>query len=114
MAATGLASHFTGKSPAVLATYRAILEQARSLGPVKEESKKTSIHLVRATAFAGVATRKKWLVLTLKSASDLRSPRIVKHEQASARRWHLEVKLDEPSQVDREVRAWLNAAYDIS
>ena len=40
-----VASHFTGKDPAVLATYRRILDSAKLLGPVTEDPKKTSIHL---------------------------------------------------------------------
>lgn len=50
--------HFENRSPEVKATYAAILNAAKKLGPVKEEAKKTSIHLVRKSAFAGVATRK--------------------------------------------------------
>ena len=113
-APNGVSSHFAGKDPSVLATYEAILGHARSLGPVKVESKKTSIHLVRTTAFAGVATRKSWLILTLKSAADLKSPRIKKHEQASANRWHLEIKLESAARVDNEIKRWLAAAYKLS
>ena len=113
-APNGVSSHFAGKDPSVLATYEAILGHARSLGPVKVESKKTSIHLVRTTAFAGVATCRNWLVLTLKSAADLKSPRIKKHEQASANRWHLEIKLESTAGVDRELKQWLAAAYKLA
>ena len=69
-------SHFDGKDPAVRATYLRLLEAARTLGPVAEDPKKTSIHLVRDTAFAGVATRRSSLILTLKSAKDIRSRRV--------------------------------------
>lgn len=106
--------HFDNRDPAVKATYAAILKAARRFGPVKEEAKKTSIHLVRRTAFAGVATRKNALILTLKSESDLRSTRIAKRERASANRWHLEVRLTEPSAVDEEIVSWLAKAYDLS
>ena len=109
-----IASHFAKKDPSVLATYRRLLDKARALGPVAEEPKKTSIHLVRHRAFAGVATRRSSLVLTLKSASDIRSPRIEKREQTSANRWHVEVRLSAPAQVDRQVIAWLRAAYDLA
>ena len=71
----GVAPHFAGKDPAVRATYQRLLDVARTLGTVTEEAKKTSIHLVRDTAFAGVATRCSSLILTLKSATDIRSPR---------------------------------------
>jgi hypothetical protein len=50
--------HFENRAPEVKATYAAILKAAKTLGPVQEEAKKTSIHLVRKNAFAGVATRK--------------------------------------------------------
>jgi hypothetical protein len=81
---------------------------------VKQEAKKTSIHLVRKSAFAGVATRKSALILTLKSDADVAHKRIGKREQVSANRWYFEVKLEAPEQVDREVRAWLNRAYELA
>ena len=79
-----------------------------------EDAKQTSIHLVRDTAFAGVATRRSSLILTLKSATDLRNPRIQKREQTSANRWHLEVRLEKPADIDRQVTTWLRAAYDLA
>jgi hypothetical protein len=55
-------NHFARKDPVVLATYRRVLGAARALGQVTEEAKKTSIHLVRRTAFAGIATRRASLI----------------------------------------------------
>ena len=106
--------HFENRAPEVKAIYAAILKAAKKLGPVGEEAKKTSIHLVRKSAFAGVATRKTALILTLKSDSDVASKRIAKREQASANRWHLEIKLEAPAQVDREVLGWLKKAYELA
>ena len=106
--------HFEDRTPAVRAIYDRILAAARRCGPFQEEPKKTSIHLARKTAFAGVATRKNALILTLKSAMDLKSPRVTKHEQASANRWHLEIRLDDPAQVDAELEGWLEAAYALA
>jgi hypothetical protein len=106
--------HFENSAPEVKATYQAILKAAKTFGPVKEEAKKTSIHLVRKSAFAGVATRKSALILTLKSDSDIVSGRIAKREQASAHRWHVEVKLETPAQVDREILIWLKKAYELA
>ena len=111
---TTVESHFTRSDPVVLATYRRLLEAARALGRVAEEPKKTSIHLVRDTAFAGVATRRSSLILTLKSAKDIRSPRIAKRERTSAHRWHVEVRLEKPADVDRQLTNWLTAAYDLA
>jgi uncharacterized protein DUF5655 len=109
-----VSEHFDNRAPEVKATYAAILKAAKKLGPVSEEAKKTSIHLVRKTAFAGVATRKTALVLTLKSDSDVANKRIARREQASTHRWHLEIKLEKPDQVDRELVGWLNKAYQLA
>jgi len=106
--------HFAKSDPEVLRTYRRLLMAARAIGPVAEEPKKTSIHLVARTAFAGIATRRSSLILTLKSAKDIRSARIEKREQASAHRWHLETRLESPAEVDDEIVAWLRKAYELA
>ena len=106
--------HFTGRSPVVRAIYDRIVDTVKTFGPVQEEAKKTSIHLVRRSACAGIATRKDALILTVKSATDIKSPRIFKREQVSANRWHLEVKLDDPAQVDREVKGWLKKSVELA
>jgi len=86
----------------------------QKFGPVKEEAKKTSIHLVNKTAFAGVATRKSAIVLTIKSDRKLPSPRIHKSEQTSAQRFHHEVKLTPTAEINSELVGWLKAAYALS
>ncbi len=43
--------------------YDRILAESRKFGSVIEEPKKTSIHLVNKSAFAGVVTRKNTLIL---------------------------------------------------
>jgi hypothetical protein len=115
MASTFLVKdHLTGREPVVASIYQALTKAAKKLGPFKEDAKKTSIHFVRSSAFAGVATRRASLVLTLKAASDIESPRVLKHEKVSASRWHLEVRLESPRDVDAELKAWLRDAYEIS
>jgi hypothetical protein len=109
-----VASHFSKSAPSVRATYDAVLRAARALGPVEQEAKKTSIHLVRKTAFAGVATRQDALILTLKASGPLASPRVERSEQTSANRWHHEIRLRTPTDVNRDVRRWLAAAYELS
>jgi hypothetical protein len=109
-----LDQHFHGRSPEVRRIYDAILAAARKLGHVEEEPKKDSIHLVNRTAFAGVQTRREHLILTVKSQQDISSSRVFKREQASANRWHLEVKLHSQKDVDAELKKWLKQAYQIS
>lgn len=109
-----VAQHFERSEPHVQAVYDKILKAARAIGPVGEDPKKTSIHLTRRTAFAGIATRKSALILTLKSATDIDDERIIKHEQASANRWHLEVRLEQPRDVDTTVTGWIKTAYALA
>lgn len=107
-------AHFEGRPPAVRAVYDRILETARQFGPFQEEPKKTSIHLARKSAFAGVATRRDSLILTLKSSGDIDSVRIVKRERTSANRWHLEIKLTKPAEIDAELKRWMRDAYELA
>ncbi len=107
-------SHFEGKDAAVRQIYDRLLQAVGRFGPVKEDPKKTSIHLVNKTAFAGVATQKRAIVLTIKSDRKLSNPRLHKSEQTSANRFHHEVKLSSPAEVDSELVKWLKAAYALS
>jgi len=109
-----VATHFAGKEAVVRKIYDTLLKRVRQFGPVVEDPKKTSIHLVKTTAFAGVATRKNALILTIKSDRDLDSARIHKSEQTSARRFHHEVKLSAPAEVDAELIGWLKEGYALS
>jgi hypothetical protein len=107
-------NHFSSKEPIVREIYNRVLKAIRGIGSVIEEPKKTSIHLVNSSALAGVATRKDSLILTLKSDRKLTGPRIHKSEQVSAGRFHHEVKLRSPADVDNELVGWLREAYELS
>ena len=106
--------HFERKESSVRALYSKLLAAVRKLGPVTEDPKKTSIHLNRKSALVGVYVRKAHLVLTLKSDRAIDSPRIHKSEQVSASRFHHELKLSSPGEIDKELRSWLKIAYDLS
>ena len=109
-----LESHFVNSSDIVRAIYDKIVATSSEMGPVEQDPKKTSIHLNRKYAFAGIKTRRECLVLTLKSVSEIDSERIFKREQASANRWYNDLKIDSPDQIDRELCDWLRASYESS
>ena len=109
-----VSQHFEGRDPAVKSIYDRILKESHKFGKVLEEPKKTSIHLVNKSAFAGIATQKAALVLNIKSASPITDARIRKSEQLSASRFHQEVKLTSPAQVDDLLIGWLKDAYLLS
>ena len=106
--------HFVGKPDEVRAIYDRLVALAEAFGPVEQDPKKTSIHLNRQTAFAGVAVRKAHIVLTIKSDRPIKSPRVFKSEQTSAKRFHHEIKLSAIEDLDAELQGWLKAAYDLS
>jgi hypothetical protein len=100
-------------SPVSRQLYTDLLAAIKPIGPFREEIKKTSIHLVRGSAFAGVHPRKQYLLLTVKAGKPIRSARISKAEQVSKNRWYLDVKLTASEDIDSELLGWLRHAYDL-
>src|SRR3989337_1226505 len=88
--------HFTNKAPSVRALYDQLLSILRTFGPVIEDPKKTSIHL------------------NLKFDHQIKSPRIEKAEQISAKRFHHKVRISSPKDLDEELKAWLKEACLLS
>ena len=109
-----VSGYFTGKGPTVFAIYQGLLAETRRFGPVIEQPKKTSIHLVNKSAFAGVVTRKTAILLNIKSAAPIQDARIVHAEQVSSNRFHQEVKLASPEDIDPVLLGWLKSAYEMS
>lgn len=104
---------FSTAGPVSRQMYDRLLSALNDFGDFDQEVKKTSIHLVRRSAFAGVSFRKQHLILTIKAAREIRDPRIFKAEQASKNRWHLELKLAAPQEIDAELLGWLREAYEL-
>ena len=102
---------FAAKEDQVREIYDLLLAEVRKFGVVREEPKKTSIHLVNKVGFAGVHPRKSYLYLNIRTEQAITHARVVKTEQVSKNRYHNEIKLDTPDAVDAEVRQWLSDAY---
>jgi len=83
------------------------------MGAFEEEPKKTSVHLVRGSAFVGVQLRREYLIVTIKSEKPIKSARITKGEQVSRNRWHSEMRVSNDTDFDWELLTWLKAAYDL-
>ena len=98
----------------MLAIYQRLLAESRQFGPVVEQPKKTSIHLVNKSAFAGVVTRKTASILNIKSAAPIQDARIIHAEQVSSNRFQQEVKLTSPEDLDPVLLGWLKSAYELS
>ena len=106
--------HFINKDASVRTLYDQLVLLLQTFGPIQEDPKKTSIHLNRKSALAGVETRKDYLLLNIKSNHAIKNPRIVKAEQVSAKRFHHKVRISSPNDLDEELKTWLEEAYILS
>lgn len=109
-----VSDHFVNKEPSVRALYDQLISLLKTFGPVEEDPKKTSIHLNRKSALAGVETRRNNLLLTIKSDHLIRSPRVEKVEKISSKRFYHKVRISSPQDLDEELTTWLREAYALS
>lgn len=109
-----VSDHFVNKDPSTRALYEQLISLVRTFGPIEEDPKKTSIHINRKTALAGVETRRNNLLLTIKSDHLIQSPRVEKVEQISPRRVYHKVRITSPTDFDEELTNWLQDAYSLS
>jgi hypothetical protein len=107
-------THIDSKEPVVREIYDALTNAIRKIGKSEAEPKKTCIHLVNRTGFAGVYPRKDYINLEFKLAREINSPRIAKVERVSANRHHHTVRLSSAADVDKELSGWLREAYVLS
>jgi uncharacterized protein DUF5655 len=106
--------HFLNKDASVRTLYDQLVSLLETFGPIQEDPKKTSIHLNRKSALAGVETRKDYLLLNIKSDHAIKNPRVVKAEQVSAKRFHHKVRISSPNDFDEDLKRWLKEAYILS
>ena len=109
-----VSDHFVNKDPSVRELYDQLVSLLQTFGPVEEDPKKTSIHLNRKSALAGVETRRNNFLLTIKSDHPIKSPRVEKVEKISSKRFYHKVRISSPKDLDEELRNWLKEAYLLS
>ncbi|MEP6690204.1 MAG: DUF5655 domain-containing protein [Gemmatimonadaceae bacterium] len=115
--APSVAELLRGREPSVSATYIRLIEALNRWFAVTEEANKSSIHLKPkggGSAFAGVHPRRAAILLNVRGDAPIVSPRIRKVKQVSKHRFHNELLLESPSEVDADLLAWLSAAYALS
>lgn len=69
------------------------------------------IFFKRRTTFAQLRPMTRWVALSFGLHRRLTTDRLSRKVVASGSRFHHVINLDEPSQVDDEVRAWLTEAF---
>src|SRR3954451_13717166 len=87
---------FARSDPAVRKIYDCLLTAIEHMGAFQIEPKKTSIHLKRRVAFAGVHPRRSGLVLNLRLGRSLTAERLLRCERVSRNRFHNEIRIEAP------------------
>lgn len=105
---------FANREPVVREVYDRLTKALAKIGPFKADPKKTSIHLTRTTAFAGAHPKKAWLDLTIRTERPIKGVRVRAQQQVSKNRWHQDVRLTAPKEIDDEVVGWLREAYSLA
>jgi hypothetical protein len=108
-----LDEHFAGRSPDVVATYRAFEAAARENGPMVVIPEKTRIAFQLRMSFAAVTLRKRWVDAHVVLARRLENARFRRIETFSTRNHLHEFRLEGPEEVDDEVARWLAEAYRV-
>jgi len=105
--------HFENKPEKILLIYDKLLTELNQFGTVKESPNNSSIHLLNKYGFAGVYTRKKYILLHIHLARELDNERILKIEQISKNRFKHVVKIENEKEIDTELLNWLKEAYEL-
>lgn len=93
--------------------YKILLEEVKKFGKVTVEEKKTSIHLKNTKAFAGVHPGKNYFILNIVSESPIRNKKIIKTEHVSKNRYHNEMKIERPADINVQLLGLLKTAHDL-
>jgi len=94
--------------------YRELLRRLKPIGRWKVEPKGTSLHIVRGRAFLGVHYRKNGLLLNVVLDRELPSGRARKREQISRNRYHNEILVETPAELDGELVEWIREAFELA
>ena len=105
---------FARSEPGVRAVAHALIERVQTFPGVVVDPKGTCLHLNHRTAFAGLHPRRDALLLNLRSAAPIESPRIRKVERVSANRWHNELLVESVEAIDGELMGWLAEAHALA
>jgi len=109
-----LDDHFSGSEPNVRATFDALLEVVRRLGPVTVNPTKSRISLQARMRFAAVERpRRRHLNAHLVLTRPIASPRFTRVEFLAPYYHVHHLRLQAPEEVDEELSDWLAEAYEV-
>ncbi|MCB0525766.1 MAG: hypothetical protein KDC86_14700 [Saprospiraceae bacterium] len=105
--------HLINKEPIVSKIYEKLIAVCEKFGTVNQSAKKSSIHLDAKSGFAGVYTRKNYILLKIHTNFKIDNERVEKCEKISANRYKHTIKLESEKDVDKQLTNWLKSAYEL-
>lgn len=108
-----LATHLAKASPETIASYRAIVEVLKALGPLQVAPTKSGINLLSRTSLGGIQLHQDYLDVGFVLTRRLESPRVRSLLQISPRSFVYKVRVASQDEVDAELAAWLTEAYQV-
>jgi len=100
--------------PALAAIHAGLLGAVLGIGPHEIEDGKGSYLVRNGRAFLGVHPRRGGLLVNIVLDRGIHSERMAKVEQVSRARFHNELLLTSPQEVDHELVRWVREAYSLT
>jgi hypothetical protein len=92
--------------------YSALMDKISTLDGCELQENVSSFHVAHGRAFLGIHPRRGGILVNIVLTRQLDSERVHRAERVSANRWHNEVILKNPSEIDAELLTWIREGYD--
>lgn len=100
-----------GGDPISSSVYCALMDKLSALDGWELQENASPFHVARGRAFLGIHPRRGGILVNIVLTRELESARIYRAERVSANRWHNEVILTDPSEIDAELLTWIREGY---
>jgi len=104
---------FANSDPIVKDLYEHLMSKLKGLGPMRVETKKTSMHIVNHAAFLGIDPKRKLLEINIVSLKPLDQKRGYKTEQVSRNRFHNRMRIEAARDISARLVEDIRGAYSL-
>ena len=100
--------------PTSATIFSALTSQVSGLEGYEFQEKASSFHVAHGRAFLGIHPRRGGILVNIVLDRELDSSRVHRAERVSANRWHNEIVLSDPAEIDAELGLWIREAYNLT
>jgi hypothetical protein len=91
--------------------YGALMDKISAMDGCELQENASSFHVAHGRAFLGIHPRRGGILVNIVLTRELESTRIHRAERVSANRWHNEIILKDPAEIDAELLNWISEGY---